>query len=469
MVRLAAAHGDVQVRMSRETPAWVNAITGGDGGGRYYRQGQYDFDQLAIRNLTQSDGFAERVVDALVLHAVSGTGIVVDFGNERVNKAFREWRWNSLKPGDKQIELQRSIVRGFVRDGEDFRVARFGFLKGKPNLFLDWYSSTLIDRNNGIWDGYRQGGIEFTADWTPYRYYMQATTMEAYYTPVISGVVDAALMVHTYRQDFDWQTRGISWLRPALKALRSLANYTDNVEEALDLMVRMPAWIQLTAEFSDYEEIGGLTPSQLLERTLKADPKRRSALPPGAELKNMDTPAMLSGVQVNEIVRVFKERIGRGTGVTTQTLSGATGEANMSEIRAGESQDQMVYQRAQQLLLQAVENVAGKWLDFMTILDPELVRGASEPTFTLPGPAFIDYRDRTADLQEIDKNTRSRSSAMRNRGDNPDVVWAEMEADARRVRRLNELMTGGQEDDVGSENRQPGSQAGGPEPAEEAD
>lgn len=469
MVRLAEAHGDVQVRMSRETPAWVNAITGGDGAGRYYRQGQYDFDQLAIRNLTQADGFAERVVDALVLHSVSGSGIVADFGDERVNAAFQNWRWNSLKPGDKLIELQRSIVRGFVRDGDDFRVARFGSLKGRPNLFLDWTSPTLIDRDNGHWSGYRQGGIEFSPDWTPLRYHLQPASMDAYYTPAPVGAVDAALMTHTYRQDFDWQARGISWLRPALKALRSLANYTDNVEEALDVMVRMPAWIQLTSEFAEYEEIGGLTPEQMLERTLRADPKRRSALPPGAELKNMDTPAMLSGVQVRDIVKVFEQRIGRGTGVTTQTLSGATGEANMSEIRAGESQDQMVYQRAQQLLLQAVENVAGKWLDFMTILDPALVRSASEPTFTLPGPAFIDYRDRQADLQEIEKHTRSHSSSMRNRGDNPETVWAEMEADAQRIRRLNELMTGGQDDDGSGENRQPGSNPSGGEPGEEAD
>lgn len=448
MVRLAEAHGDVQVRMSsqRQKPLWVDTVTGGDGSNRYYRQGQYEHDQTEIRNLTQSDGFAERVVDALVLHAVSGTGIVVDFGVDRANRGFRQWHWNSLKPQDEQIELQRAIVRGFVRDGDDFRMSRFGYLKGQPNLFLDWLSPTLIDRDNGQWNGRRQGGIEFDEHFVPFRYHLRPASIDAYYTPRLVGTVDASMMIHTYRQDFDWQARGISWLRPALKALQSLMKYTDNVEEALDIMVRMPAWIQLTPDFDAYEEIGGLSPAQMLERTLRADPKRRSALPPGAELKNMDTPGMLSGIQVNEIVRVFKERIGRGTGVTTQTLSGATGEANMSEIRAGESQDQMVYQRAQQLLQQGVKRAAELWLDFASILDPSIARGAEDPTFTLPGPAFVDYRDRGADLNEIAGHTRSHSSSMRNRGDNPDAVWAEMEADAKRIRRLNEIMTGGPDD-----------------------
>ena len=116
MVRLAAAHGDVVMQSQPQLPSWVQVIAGQSGGNRasrYYRQGQYDYDQLQIRNLTLDDSFAQRVVDALVLHAVRGSGVQVDFGADRANKRFAEdWGWNSKKPADRKVDLESQIVRG---------------------------------------------------------------------------------------------------------------------------------------------------------------------------------------------------------------------------------------------------------------------------------------------------------------------------------------------------------------------
>ena len=459
MVRLAEAHGDVIMNTQPQLPTWAQVITGegrGNGASRHYRQGQYDYDLLQIRNLTLEDSFAQRIIDALVLHAVRGSGTQVDFGSDKANRRFsKEWGWNSKKPADRKIDLERQIVRGFARDGEDFRLWRYG-----GGLYLDWVNPNRIDRDSGIWKGRSQGGIRFDQHWRPERYEITAPSVEGYYAAMPDMSVPAYMMIHTYRQDFDDQVRGISWIRPCLRALRELTQYTDNVAEALDVMVRMPSYILLSEEF-DEVEIGGEKSSDLLKRSLRVDPKQRFALPPGAELRTLDTPQMLTGTQIQDVVRFYAGRSARGASLGSQVLSTSTGQANMSEIQAEEAQDELVYQRAQQLLMGAMEPIAREWAQVAMMLDPSLRIDPREIELSLPRASSLNYRDRQVALKEVESNVRSRSAMMREAGEDPETVWAEMEADAKRIQRIRRIEQGG-DDAEGMPDRGPGKDGGQP-------
>lgn len=447
MVRLAEAHGDVVMQSQPQLPAWAQVIAGqgrGPGASRYYRQGQYDYDQLQIRNLTLEDSFAQRIVDAIVLHTVRGKGIRVDFGSDRANRRFAEdWSWNSKKEADTKLDLETQIVRGFARDGDDFRVWRYG----AGNLWMDWINPSRVDRDSGIWRGRRQGGIVFDEHWRPARYEITAPTAEGYYASLPDMSVPASLMIHTYRQDFDDQVRGVSWLRPCLRALQELTQYTDNVAEALDVMVKMPSYILLDDHF-DEVEIAGESSGDILKRSLRADPKQRFALPPGAKLETIDTPQMLTGTQIQDVVRFYAGRAARGASLGSQVLSTTTGQANMSEIRAEEAQDELVYQRSQRLLMGAMKPIAREWAQVSLMKDPSLRIDPRDIELSLPHSADSDYRDRQAALKEVDSNVRSRSSMMRDSGDDPETMWAEMEADARRIARIRRIEQGGEESDA---------------------
>ena len=199
-------------------------------------------------------------------------------------------------------------------------------------------------------------------------------------------VVPAFRVAHVYRQDFDGQVRGISWLRPSIDAIEKLSKYTDDVTDALDILVKMPQYIQLSEDFGQLE-LSNATASELLDLALRASVDRRVAIPPGAELKSLQTPDMLRGSQVAEIEGVHERRVSRGTGVSTHTLTGSQSDANLSSIRAGEAENQQVYQRLQHVLTKGVKKVVRIWLDYHRIIDPRCARSGHRARSTTRSPA----------------------------------------------------------------------------------
>ena len=447
MVRIPAAFGeeplplpppqhDAKMTSARNWYTNPGFAPGAARGSAGYRSEQFDYLEELIRNLTRRDGFAERAVDSLVLGTLRGKGIIVDFGDDYVNRMWENWHWNSFRKEDDVTSLQRLMARATVRDGEIFLVGRSG---AGSRLFMDWVNNSMVGREGGVWRGLRQGGIEFNADYEPIFYHFTPPTYSSYYSPFHQVETRAAYQVaHVYRQDFDGQVRGMSWLGPALDAIDMLSDYTTDVSQALHILVNMPQYVQLSEDFGQIE-LSDLSASDLLDLALKASVDRRVAMPPGAELKSLDTPQLLQGSQINDIVKVHQNRVSRGTGVSSHTLTGSQGEANLSSIRAGEAENQQVYQRLQHVLTGGLKQVVDIWRDYYRMIDPR-VRAADEPTFTISGPGYIDYRDRSETVSEVEAGLRTHSSVFRDRGEDPGAVWAEMLADADRMAQVKQRM-----------------------------
>ena len=407
---------------------------------RWYRTSQYEWEEELIRSLTRRDGFAERAVDSLVLGALRGNGIVVDFGDDYLNAVWSRWRWNSLDPEQDVLTLERLMGRAVVRDGEMFLVSR----GGPGELYLDWYSNSTCERQSGAWQGRRQGGIEFDDHWRPRAYHFTRPSFSSYYSPYdATAIIPAGRVAHVYRQDFDGQVRGQSWIGPALGAIEMLSQYTDDVGQALHILVNMPQYVQLTEDFGQME-LSELSAPQLLEMALKASPDRRVAIPPGAELHTLEAPRLLQGAEIGDVVKVHEGRISRGTGVSTHTLTGSQAEANLSSIRAGESENQLVYQRLQHTLIGGMRKVVAIWRDFYGVMDRR-VRNAREAIYTIPQGSSFDYRDRAQDIEEINAGVRTRSQVIRDRGEDPEAIYAEMLSDAEMIARIRALEGTGME------------------------
>lgn len=403
----------------------------------YYRsyQGTRQYDQLQIRNLTLRDSAGARLVDAIVLAAVPGSGVVIRWGSDYADKLWREWRWNSTMPIADNIVLQRYIVRGMVRDGESFLTARPG---RDGRLFLDTRSPATLRADSGIWYktdyGWKQGGIEFGPDLVPDWYDFTAPGSDLLYQPTnaLPAIYPGALVCHVFSQDFEWQTRGLSWMLPILSALEEYADQVQDISKILQLMGEMSYAIILDPTYAPdeaYEEsVMGETSYKRLERLIQTGSRQLGVFPPGAKIQEYpQPPAVQTGLA--EIAKFHEGRLARGIGISQHTFSGSQSDANLSSIRAGEQQNQMVYERSQHLLTLGMERVSQIFWEHYALADRRFRREVPyfEPEIIPPGNSGIDYRDRQVDIQEVKEKITPRSTLWRKRGYDPDVVMAELE------------------------------------------
>ena len=430
-----------RVQMQSDASTFQQFAQAGRGAG-FYRsyQGTRQYDQLQIRNLTLRDSMGARLVDALILGSVPGSGVVFRWPGDYAQKVWDNWHWNSIQGIADVISLQRYLVKGMVRDGESFATARMG---RERQLFLDFRSPSTIRTDSGIWDhhnGYwKQGGILFGTDLVPEWYDFTAPGTDLLYQPTnaLPAVYPGELTVHLFSQDFEFQTRGLSWLLPALSALEEYADNTADVSKIISLLGEMSYAVILDKDYQPdeaYEKTvqDGETTYERLRRFIETGDRALGVLPPGANIKEYpQPPAMQTGLA--EILKWHESRLARGVGVSQHTISGSQSDANLSSIRAGEAQNQMVYGRSQHLVTLAMHRVGQLFWAHHTLADRQFRREVPyfEPEIIPPGNSGIDYRDRQVDLAEFEKGLMPAGAIYRRRGLNPAEVFDELAEEAR--------------------------------------
>ena len=363
---------------------------------------------------------------------------MIRWGKDYSNALWDKWRWNSVMPLADNIILQRYLVRGMVRDGESFLTGRAG---RRGQLFLDTRSPATLRSDSGIWartndGGWKQGGIEFGSDLVPEWYDFTAPGSDLLYQPTnaLPAVYPGALTCHLFSQDFEWQTRGLSWLLPALSALEEYADNVQDLSQVLKLLGEMSYAVVLDANYQPdqaYEEnVMGETSYGRLERFIRTGVRQLGVLPPGAKIQEYpQPPAVQAGLP--EILKFHESRLARAVGISQHTYSGSQSDANLSSIRAGEAQNMMIYERAQHLLTLAMERVAQLFWEHYALSDRQFRREQPyfQPEIIRPGNSGIDYRDRQVDIQEVKEKITPRSTIWRRRGLDPVEVKEELKAE----------------------------------------
>lgn len=434
----APQEGAARVRMNTGGSIFQQFARAGRATG-YYRsyQGTRQYDQLQIRNLTLQDSMGARLVDAIVLAAVPGSGVVFNWGPPYSQKLWDKWRWNSINRHADIITLQRLLVRGMVRDGETFLTGRMG---RAGNLYLDARSPATIKTDSGIWNVqggmWKQGGILFDDDLVPAWYDFTAPGTDLLYQPTnaLPAVYPGELVAHVFSQDFEWQTRGLSWLLPALSALEEYADNVQDLSKIIKLLGEMSYAVILDNEYVPDDavetEVEGETRYARIERFINTGARQLGVLPPGAKIQEYPPPpAVQAGL--TDVVKFHEARLARAVGVSQHTLSGSQSEANLSSIRAGEAQNQMVYERAQHITTLGMERVGQIFWEHYALADRQFRREVPyyEPEIIPPGSQGIDYRDRQVDLAEVKEGLTPRGQIWRKRGLNPAEMLAEILAE----------------------------------------
>lgn len=202
------------------------------------------------RDLARNNSYARGAIDAIVANVI-GCGIVPrpalddEPTNAKIDSAWKRWCEHADITGRLHFcEIQALACREMIEAGENLihYVSDQDMFRVCP-LALELIEAERIatDRDSGIgWirTGAQNGneirrGVELTQSGKATAYWLYPNAPNGIYSiSTESQRFDARDMLHLYRQDRIGQTRGVSWLAPAVLWLRDLGIYVENELQA---------------------------------------------------------------------------------------------------------------------------------------------------------------------------------------------------------------------------------------------
>jgi lambda family phage portal protein len=420
------------------------------------------------RQLSRDNDYVKRFFGMCQNHIVGPSGFVLHVPCKRpdgsidvldklvIEQAFARW----CKRGVCEITgrlsfrlLCRLLTLHAGRDGEcivrrirNRRANAFGYqLQVIDPILLDW------TYNAELGGGYRvRMGVEVDPDWRPVAYHFM--------TDVETGMaqrrvrVPASEIWHWFIQEEPNQVRGVPWIHTAMRRLNDLGGY----EQAAIIAARIGAskmgfYTQNVGadgspinpkQLSDQQEgdDDGLDDDGLGDLIKEAEPGVFELLPEGVDFKafNPDYPHQNFGAFVKATLR----GLASGLDVDYNTLANDLENVNYSSIRHGMLETREAWTNLQNWFKESfLDPLYTEWLE-MAFLSGELG--------SLPVSKFdkfdvgewqgrrwswVDpYKDTQAKLLEIDNGLASYSGYIREKGQDPETVWREIEADRKRLK-----------------------------------
>lgn len=387
------------------------------------------------RDLVRNNPYAEKVIEVLATNIV-GTGIIPTpiVGKKAfADKLKGDWKGWAEKPdadfyGKTTLYgLQDLIIRAVMESGECLVRKRYVKDKVFP-LQLQVIEADLLDSskdfdryNDG---GYIRGGIEYDGNDRVVAYWLYNTHPGERYQRQ-SVRVPQEEIIHCHEVKRPGQQRGIPRLSSAIIRLRDL----DEFEDAELVRQKIAACFSVFITATGIGPIGG-TPvdSDLIDRV---EPGIIQRLAPG-ESATFSNPPAKEGY--GEYVTKNLHGISAGAGVTYESMTHDYSQVNFSSARMGWLEFYRSVQRWQwhMLIPQVCEKM---WAWF---LEGELLAGKIkrndfvQATWTAPRREMISpVEEMDALLKEVRGGFKTWSEAVRERGQNPEEVLAELITDSK--------------------------------------
>jgi lambda family phage portal protein len=341
------------------------------------------------RNLVQNNDYAKRYLGLIRTNIVGPTGFKhqMNIRELRVKDGGYEWKpdtmanllieeaWRKWTESPKCSVNGRLTFRGIcdqmmryaARDGEglcriiyDKRVPFGVTLQIIDPQALDEMYNDKLPGGNVV-----RMGVEIDSLKRPVAYYFKKSTPElevyglSYYTGERVRVL-ADEIIHLFDQEYENQTRGISWLVASMYRLRMLTGY----EEAALINARVAAAKggffvrkdESQASFSGSEE------DEYGNMTMSAQPGEFEQLPPGMEFQPW-TPEFPSA-QHADFMKTTLRGISSGLGVNYNLLGNNLEGVNYSSLRGGVLDERETWKLVQTWFVeQFLEPIFSVWLE----------------------------------------------------------------------------------------------------------
>lgn len=299
-------------------------------------------------------------------------------------------------------------------------------------------------------------GVEVNAYNKPVAYYVSRQNIadpQVYHDEQRYERVPAEEMLHLFAPSQIGQYRGIPLFASAAKRLYSLDKY----EEAAVVAARVGAakmgwWATPDGNASALAELQ--TDGTY---STDAEPGHFDVAPPGATLNSWDP--QYPHEQYPYFVKNVLRSIACGWGISYTNLSNDLESVNFSSARVGMATERDVWMALQEWLIEEMlKPLFSMWLQntlsFTQYLAPLPVAKFDKfnaPVFQGRRWGFLDpLKDAQANIEMIRANLKSRAEFIRERGADPEEVWAEIEKE--KLRFPDEMQASDAADTQGNEN-----------------
>lgn len=373
--------------------------------------------------------------------------------NDTIEQTWKRWRATRQCDVTRKLsgaEMDRLIAETVARDGEVL-VRKVRGYDNRAGYALQLLEADRLDHDYDVGSYAATGneirmGVELDRWGAPVAYHIRSTHPGDYTYRSARGVhyerVPATEMLHLFIPLRPEQTRGVPWAHAAMTVLHHCGDYRESAVVA----ARVGA-----AQMGFFTTPDGLPPG--------ADPT--SAIPPG----DSENGAMVQHVEPGEFRTLaegqtfqpfnpdypheqfdaFTKSTLRGTavafGMSYHRLTGDLEGVNYSSARIGEMSERDMWRAVQSWLIGAFyEDVFEDWLTWQLAtnrlpMSPADFNRLHQPTFVPRAWEWVDpLKEGQGHKLSVDERFTTRSRVILSRGDDPDEVWREAEAENEMLR-----------------------------------
>lgn len=368
----------------------------------------------------------------------------------RLQAAYR--RWTRAGHFDVTGRLSENLfdalaIQMVARDGEVLIRKVEGRDRGIHRCQLQLIAGHALDEelNRELNGGRRiRMGVEFDGFMKPVAYWLRKDTP----TSDIHGSwerrynrVPAEEIIHVFVPEEVDQWRGVPWAFAALRSARMLDQYQEAAQVAANVgAAKMGFFQQKDPEAGPPmrvdEEGDGEAPPPDQDFISEAAPGQFDVIPDGYELAEWDPE--YPHANYDPFVKAISRTIATGCLVSYHGLTGDLTQVNYSSIRAGTLDEREMWKQLQGWYIETVKVPLYEWwLARALVNDADLRRLPFAQFDKFNAPLFFgrrwDWVDPRSDMlalrEAVALGIKSRSEIIRERGRDPEEVWAELEAE----------------------------------------
>jgi lambda family phage portal protein len=387
------------------------------------------------RDLVRNNPHIRRALKILVANAI-GTGVQAKFADKALQKVWKRWVkvcdaaglldfYGQQAQADKALKESGEVLLRFrtrlPQDGMEVPLQ----LQILEIDYLDDLKIGLVD------GGFVIAGVQFNMIGQRMGYWLfDQHPGEVSTVPrnMVSRLVPASEIVHLFDAiDRPNSVRGFPWLASAIWKARDLDEYQDAELVRKKIEACFAAFV--TSSDEGYQ-VGRTT------ATAPSDPRRVEALSPGmveylrtGETVSFSAPATSNEYESN--VRVDLRAIAAGTDTTYEQLTGDYSQVNFTSGRMGKMEFKRMLEQEMWLVFIPMfcEAVARRFVSTAYLVGKSKA-AVADVTWSPQRIEFIDpLREANGIIALIDARLKSRHQSIRDLGDDPDEVDAEINAD----------------------------------------
>lgn len=352
-------------KQDRTNSSWVTSNKSADAA--LLGQGERVRDRA--RDLIRNNAYARGALDAIVANVV-GCGIIPrpaledDTQNELIAEAWDRWCGEADVTGRLHFtEIQalacREMVESgeclvhFVSDNDQFRVTPFCLeLIESERMASDRDSGMLLKRANAGNEIRR--GVELDRNGKAVGYWLYPTSPGGIYNIITqSERLDARDALHLFRQERIGQTRGVSWLAPAIMWLRDLGVYVENELQASAVASCFSVVIKTLDGGDTWGGLAGESGSEANDtngnRFERLEPAQVAHLMPGESIETIN-PGRPNAAADPWIALILRS-IAVATGLSYELVSRDYSRTNYSSNRASALEDRRRFKPIQNYMV----------------------------------------------------------------------------------------------------------------------